>query len=72
MSFSVLKCLFNFGLAYIDFAESEEIEEDVLDEVRKGVCELRDEFERHLNDARVGERLREGVHLVIYYGIVNK
>jgi tRNA U34 5-carboxymethylaminomethyl modifying GTPase MnmE/TrmE len=60
----VFLAIFYLWLAYIDFAESEEIEENVLDEVRKSVCQLRDEFERHLNDVRVGERLREGVHLV--------
>ena len=34
-------------------------------QVRKNVIELRHEFDRHLTNARVGERLREGVHLAI-------
>ena len=54
-----------FSIAYIDFAESEEIEDDVLEIVRGNVTNLIDDFERHLSNARVGERLREGVHLAI-------
>ena len=53
------------SIAYIDFAESEEIEDDVLEIVRGNVTNLIDDFERHLSNARVGERLREGVHLAI-------
>ena len=33
--------------------------------VRGNVTNLIDDFERHLSNARVGERLREGVHLAI-------
>ena len=60
----LVKFLFD-SIAYIDFAESEEIEDDVLETVRRNVTILIDDFERHLSNACVGERLREGVHLAI-------
>lgn len=51
--------------AYIDFAESEEIEDGVLASVTEGVAELAAEIDAHLLDVRAGERLRTGVHIAI-------
>lgn len=51
--------------AYIDFSEDENIEEGTLQEVHKNIIKLRDEFKSHLNDARMGERLRDGVRIAI-------
>ena len=51
--------------AYIDFAESEEIEEGLPAEVVRAVRELAEEFVRHLADARAAERLRSGVRVAI-------
>lgn len=51
--------------AYIDFAEDDNIEDGVLDVMVKSLCELKKEIARHLVDGRKGERLREGVKMVI-------
>ena len=51
--------------AFIDFAESEEIEHGVPRAVESGVRALAGEFVRHLADARAGERLRSGVRVAI-------
>ncbi len=51
--------------AYIDFSESEEIEDGVLNEVERGVRELIAEFDRQLSDARAGDRLRSGVRVAV-------
>ena len=51
--------------AFIDFSESEEIEDGVTEDVRRRVSELASELGEHLRDARRGERLREGVHVAI-------
>jgi len=50
--------------AAIDFAD-EEIPEGVLAESRKAVEEILKEIQAHLNDARRGEILRDGVHLTV-------
>ncbi len=49
--------------AYIDFPE--DIESSVLKELGKEVRNLINSFRNHLNDERKGERLREGLHVVI-------
>ena len=51
--------------AYIDFAESEDIEEGVPYEVRKSVQALLVEMNTMLKDAKAGERLRKGVQVAI-------
>ena len=51
--------------AYIDFSEDENIEDGVLDVTLKSLSELKLEMQRHLADGRKGERLREGVKMVI-------
>lgn len=51
--------------AFIDFSESDTLEEDLLCEVTAEVDRLRTEITTHLSDHRRGERLREGVHVVI-------
>ncbi|XP_028443168.1 5-taurinomethyluridine-[tRNA] synthase subunit GTPB3, mitochondrial isoform X2 [Perca flavescens] len=51
--------------AFIDFSEDELIEDGVLNQVDKSVCDLQAEMERHLKDERRGERLRSGVQVVI-------
>lgn len=50
--------------AAIDFAD-EEIPEGVLVESRKAVEEILKEIQAHLNDARRGEILRDGVYLTV-------
>ncbi|XP_074523529.1 5-taurinomethyluridine-[tRNA] synthase subunit GTPB3, mitochondrial [Halichoeres trimaculatus] len=51
--------------AFIDFSEDELIEDGVLTQVDRSVCDLQAEMERHLKDERRGERLRSGVQVVI-------
>ncbi|XP_033750797.1 tRNA modification GTPase GTPBP3, mitochondrial-like [Pecten maximus] len=51
--------------AYIDFAEEDNIEDDVLDQVNIGVEQLLTELENHLKDKRQGEILRSGVQVAI-------
>lgn len=51
--------------AYIDFSEDENIEEGTLKEVHDDITQLRVELKNHLNDARKGERLKDGVRLAI-------
>lgn len=51
--------------AFIDFSEDENIEEDVLENMHKDLIELEEEIKQHLADGRRGERLREGVKMVI-------
>ncbi|MBO4521262.1 MAG: tRNA uridine-5-carboxymethylaminomethyl(34) synthesis GTPase MnmE [Alphaproteobacteria bacterium] len=50
--------------AYIDFPE-EEIPESVSAEVRGKITSLKEEIEKHLNDGRRGERLRDGLQIAI-------
>ena len=50
--------------AYIDFPE-EEIPESVSAEVRGKITSLKEEMEKHLNDGRQGERLRDGFQIAI-------
>ncbi|KAJ2868553.1 mitochondrial splicing system protein [Coemansia aciculifera] len=51
--------------AYIDFSEEENIDDDVLDNVRRIAGSLKEEIANHLNDGRRGEILRSGVSLAI-------
>nr|XP_033477145.1 tRNA modification GTPase GTPBP3, mitochondrial isoform X4 [Epinephelus lanceolatus] len=51
--------------AFIDFSEDELIEDGVLNQVDRSVCDLQAEMESHLKDERRGERLRSGVQVVI-------
>ncbi|XP_061457602.1 tRNA modification GTPase GTPBP3, mitochondrial isoform X2 [Rhineura floridana] len=51
--------------AYIDFSEDDNIEEGVLAQVEDYVGSLETELQEHLLDARRGERLRDGVRVVI-------
>ncbi|XP_040896661.1 tRNA modification GTPase GTPBP3, mitochondrial isoform X2 [Toxotes jaculatrix] len=51
--------------AFIDFSEDELIEDGVLNQVDRSVCSLQAEMEQHLKDERKGERLRNGVQVVI-------
>ncbi|KAJ2100520.1 mitochondrial splicing system protein [Coemansia sp. S100] len=51
--------------AYIDFSEEENIDDDVLDNVRRIAASLKEEIANHLNDGRRGEILRSGVSLAI-------
>ncbi|MBR1777445.1 MAG: tRNA uridine-5-carboxymethylaminomethyl(34) synthesis GTPase MnmE [Alphaproteobacteria bacterium] len=50
--------------AYIDFPE-EEIPDNVSAEVRDKIIFLKEEIEKHLNDGRRGERLRDGLQIAI-------
>lgn len=51
--------------AFIDFSEDENIEDNVLDNVREQLEKLTVEIEEHLDDGRMGERLRDGVKMAI-------
>lgn len=51
--------------AYIDFSEDENIEDNVMDEVRKNLTQLNKDVQKHLADNRRGERLRDGVKAII-------
>lgn len=51
--------------AFIDFSEDENIEDDVLDGVQKQLEIVTKEIKEHLEDGRMGERLRDGVKMAI-------
>lgn len=51
--------------AFIDFSEDDHIEEGVLSAVDEEVEKLQKELEEHLKDNRRGERLRDGVQVVL-------
>lgn len=51
--------------AYIDFAEDENIEDDVIVQLTKELKKIQQEIKDHLNDQRQGEMLRDGVRTVI-------
>ncbi|KAM3851144.1 5-taurinomethyluridine-[tRNA] synthase subunit GTPB3, mitochondrial [Vipera latastei] len=51
--------------AYIDFSEDDNIEDNVLAQVEDTVKALEKELREHLQDGRRGQRLRDGVHVVI-------
>lgn len=51
--------------AYIDFSEDENIEDNILQIAQKELYELKEEIQQHLVDGRMGERLRDGIRMVI-------
>uniref|UniRef100_A0A8C3WP52 5-taurinomethyluridine-[tRNA] synthase subunit GTPB3, mitochondrial n=1 Tax=Catagonus wagneri TaxID=51154 RepID=A0A8C3WP52_9CETA len=51
--------------AYIDFGEDDNLEEGVLDQANSEVRELEVALGAHLRDARRGQRLRSGAHVVV-------
>ncbi|KAM9242142.1 5-taurinomethyluridine-[tRNA] synthase subunit GTPB3, mitochondrial isoform 2-T2 [Dugong dugon] len=51
--------------AYIDFGEDDNLEEDVLERVDSSVRGLQAALGAHLRDARRGQRLRSGAHVVV-------
>ncbi|XP_006898327.1 PREDICTED: tRNA modification GTPase GTPBP3, mitochondrial isoform X2 [Elephantulus edwardii] len=51
--------------AYIDFGEDDNLEEDVLERANSAVQGLQAALGAHLRDARRGQRLRSGAHVVI-------
>eukprot|EP00062_Callorhinchus_milii_P017350 gi/632969605/ref/XP_007901172.1/ PREDICTED: tRNA modification GTPase GTPBP3, mitochondrial [Callorhinchus milii] len=60
----LIRCLAHVE-AYIDFSEDDNIEEGILTVVDNDVNLLQTEIDGHLRDSRQGERLRNGVHVVI-------
>ena len=60
----LLKCLANVE-AFIDFHEEENIEDDILEVVNDKLKNLEKSIQAHVNDNRKGERLRNGVRVVI-------
>ncbi|XP_035888422.1 tRNA modification GTPase GTPBP3, mitochondrial isoform X3 [Phyllostomus discolor] len=51
--------------AYIDFGEDDNLEEGVLERADSQVQELEVALNAHLRDARRGQRLRSGAHVVV-------
>ncbi|KAF6306313.1 GTP binding protein 3, mitochondrial [Rhinolophus ferrumequinum] len=51
--------------AYIDFGEDDDLEEGVLERADSQVRELEVALGAHLRDARRGQRLRSGAHVVV-------
>lgn len=51
--------------AYIDFAESEDIEDDVIETVKKQVKDIIEDMAKVVKEAKKGERLRKGVQVAI-------
>ncbi|XP_043442883.1 tRNA modification GTPase GTPBP3, mitochondrial isoform X4 [Prionailurus bengalensis] len=51
--------------AYIDFGEDDNLEEGVLEQANSEVRELQLALGAHLRDARRGQRLRSGAHVVV-------
>jgi len=61
---SLTQCLAHVE-AYIDFSEDEQLEDGILESVTKQLLTLKNELSDHLDDSRRGERLRNGVKVVI-------
>ncbi|XP_016064901.1 PREDICTED: tRNA modification GTPase GTPBP3, mitochondrial [Miniopterus natalensis] len=51
--------------AYIDFGEDDNLEEGILEQADSQVRELEVALNTHLRDARRGQRLRSGAHVVV-------
>jgi tRNA modification GTPase len=51
--------------ADLDFADEDDVPGSVADRVWSDMAVLRDEMERHLADASIGERIRDGFKIVI-------
>ncbi|KAM8765808.1 5-taurinomethyluridine-[tRNA] synthase subunit GTPB3, mitochondrial [Rhynchonycteris naso] len=51
--------------AYIDFGEDDNLEEGILERADSQVRELAVALDTHLRDARRGQRLRSGAHVVV-------
>ncbi|XP_055640436.1 tRNA modification GTPase GTPBP3, mitochondrial [Toxorhynchites rutilus septentrionalis] len=64
MRTKLLKCIAHVE-AYIDFSEDQDIDDTVLESVRRDVNSLICEIRTHLDDHRRGERLRTGVRMAI-------
>lgn len=60
----LIRCIAHIE-AYIDFSEDENIEDDVLSTMQSELNQLHREIRQHLLDGRKGERLRDGVKMVI-------
>ncbi|KAL4227763.1 tRNA modification GTPase gtpbp3 [Mactra antiquata] len=60
----IIKCVADME-AFIDFSEDQNIEDSVIEQVKKNVDDLCNAIRNHINDNRQGELLREGVHVVI-------
>ncbi|KAI8575977.1 hypothetical protein K450DRAFT_180015 [Umbelopsis ramanniana AG] len=60
----LIKCM-ALTEAVIDFGEDENIEDGVLNDVLVIVERLRESIKAHLNDNRIGEILRDGIHITI-------
>ncbi|XP_055850874.1 tRNA modification GTPase GTPBP3, mitochondrial [Episyrphus balteatus] len=60
----LIKCVAHME-AYIDFAEDENIEDDLLEKLKTELLSLRENIQNHLNDHRQGEILRHGVRTTI-------
>ncbi|XP_001648272.2 tRNA modification GTPase GTPBP3, mitochondrial [Aedes aegypti] len=60
----LLRCIANIE-AYIDFAEDQDVGDDVFESVKTDVASIIVDVKAHLNDQRRGERLRSGVRTVI-------
>lgn len=60
----LIRCIAHIE-AYIDFSEDENIEDHVLETMQRELEKLRSEIQEHLIDGRKGERLRDGVKMVI-------
>jgi len=60
-----LKNMLAYMEADIDFAEDEELEDTAFSKMRDKLSALAEEIKDHLNDNRRGERLREGLQVVI-------
>lgn len=51
--------------AHIDFEETENLEDGLIEQVTKDVQDLSEEIRKHLFDGRKGEILRNGVKTII-------
>lgn len=50
---------------YIDFHETDTLDDNLLTKINDDIYVLRKDIRRHLEDGRKGERLRNGVRTVI-------
>lgn len=54
-----------YGEAHLDFPDEDDVPDTLSDQVRQELLFLKTEIKEHLDDARRGERLRDGIRVAI-------
>lgn len=54
-----------YGEAHLDFPDEDDVPDSLTNEIRQELLSLKTEIKEHLDDARRGERLRDGIRVAI-------